>query len=106
MLAKRDAPSEAPTKVSAVDAASAASFHPLNAQISAGARRPSGRWSHCRGGIALTVPKAGYPRGRAPSDGGGCRLRAGRVLLGPVGDLLGVLDDGAVVEHQHRHPVV
>src|ERR1700730_3749311 len=42
-------------KVSADEAASAASFHPLKAQIRAGARRPSGRCSHCNGCIRLTV---------------------------------------------------
>src|SRR5947209_12521118 len=39
----------------ALEAASAASFQPLNAATSAGARRPSGRYSHCRGCIRRTV---------------------------------------------------
>ena len=38
-----------------VEAASPASFQPLNAQTSAGARSPSGRWSHISGCIRLTV---------------------------------------------------
>src|SRR5262249_18388832 len=38
-----------PTNVIAVEAASAASFQPLNAATSAGARNPSGRYSHCNG---------------------------------------------------------
>src|SRR5947209_15742346 len=39
----------------AVEAASAASFQPLNAQTRAGARKPSGRYSHCNGCIRFTV---------------------------------------------------
>jgi 3'-5' exoribonuclease len=39
----------------ALEAASAASFQPLKAQISAGALSPSGRCSHCSGCIRLTV---------------------------------------------------
>ena len=49
------APSEAPTKRSAAEAASPASFQPLNAHTSAGARRPSGRLSHSSGCIRFTV---------------------------------------------------
>src|SRR3954471_15352770 len=44
-------------KVSAEVADSPASFQPLNAQTSAGARRPSGRRSHRNGCIASTVPR-------------------------------------------------
>src|SRR5437764_7355249 len=55
MVANRRAPSAPPTNVIAVDAASAASFQPLNAQMTAGARSPSGRYSHCNGCIRLTV---------------------------------------------------
>src|SRR3954454_3839053 len=55
MRAKRSAPSDSPMNVSAAEAASPASFQPLNAQTRAGARRPSGRESHTRGGIRLTV---------------------------------------------------
>src|SRR5205823_9256450 len=55
IVAKRRAPSVEPTNVSAVEAASEASFQPLKAHISAGARRPSGRYSHCSGCIRLTV---------------------------------------------------
>src|ERR1700736_4708169 len=55
MVANRRAPSALPTNVIAVEAASAASFHPLNAQIRAGARKPSGRYSHCSGCIRFTV---------------------------------------------------
>src|ERR1700752_3156597 len=42
-------------KLRACEAASAASFQPLNAQTSAGALSPSGRCSHCNGCIRLTV---------------------------------------------------
>src|SRR3954463_10068876 len=41
--------------LSAADAASPASFQPVNAQMSAGARRPSGRLSQIRGCIRFTV---------------------------------------------------
>ena len=52
-----------PTNVIALEAASAASFQPLNAQISAGARSPSGRYSHCSGCIRLTVHHGGMGPG-------------------------------------------
>src|SRR3954468_2033516 len=55
MRAKRVAPSDEPRNCSAADAASPASFHPVNAQTSAGARRPSGRCSQIRGCIRFTV---------------------------------------------------
>src|SRR3712207_5609424 len=55
IFAKRSAPSEAPTNDSAAEAASPASFQPLKAHTSAGARRPSGRLSHSSGGIRLRV---------------------------------------------------
>src|SRR3954454_8994716 len=55
MRAKRVAPSAAPMNDTAAEAASPASFQPLNAQTRAGARRPSGRLSHTSGGIRLTV---------------------------------------------------
>ena len=55
ICAKRVAPSEAPKKRSAADAASPASFHPVNAQTSAGALSPSGRLSQIRGCIKRTV---------------------------------------------------
>src|ERR1700744_2619826 len=42
----------------ALEAASAASFQPLKAQINAGARSPSGRCSHCSGCIRTTVHHA------------------------------------------------
>src|ERR1700749_1374168 len=45
----------------ALEAASAASFQPLNAQIKAGARSPSGRCSHCNGCIRTTVHHALMP---------------------------------------------
>ena len=54
-LAKRSAPSEEPTNCSAAEAASPASFQPLKAQTSAGARRPSGRRSQINGCIRFTV---------------------------------------------------
>src|SRR5919197_4824650 len=53
--AKRVAPSDEPRNCKAADAASPASFHPVNAQTSAGARKPSGRCSQMRGCIRLTV---------------------------------------------------
>src|SRR6188472_463228 len=55
MRAKRVAPSDEPRNCSAADAASPASFQPVNAQTSAGARRPSGRCSQIRGCIRFTV---------------------------------------------------
>src|SRR5471030_416012 len=55
MVAKRVAPSAVPTNWIALEAASAASFQPLNAHTRAGARSPSGRCSHCNGCIRLTV---------------------------------------------------
>ena len=45
IVAKRAAPSDAPTNCSAAEAASPASFQPLKAHTRAGARRPSGRLS-------------------------------------------------------------
>src|SRR5919204_2039398 len=53
--AKRVAPSDDPRNCSAAEAASPASFHPVNAHTSAGARRPSGRCSQMRGCIRPTV---------------------------------------------------
>src|SRR5947209_7823978 len=55
MVAKRRALSALPTNVTALEAASAASFQPLKAHTRAGARRPSGRYSHCKGCIRTTV---------------------------------------------------
>src|ERR1700733_215971 len=55
MVANRRPPSAPTTKVIALEAASAASFHPLKAQISAGALNPSGRYSHWSGCIRLSV---------------------------------------------------
>src|SRR3954466_14927193 len=55
ICAKRVALWDAPTNWTAAEAASPASFQPLNAQTRAGARRPSGRESHTRGGIRVTV---------------------------------------------------
>src|SRR3954466_5695291 len=55
ICAKRVALWLAPRNWTAAEAASPASFQPLNAQTSAGARRPSGRRSHTRGGIRATV---------------------------------------------------
>ena len=49
------APSDAPRNGSAAEAASPASFQPVNAQTSAGARRPSGRCSQISGCIRITV---------------------------------------------------
>src|SRR3954451_8387211 len=56
--AKRVAPSWAPRNWTAADAASPASFHPVKAPTSAGARRPSGRLSQMRGCIEPTVHNA------------------------------------------------
>src|SRR3954451_6236004 len=53
--AKRVAPSDEPRNCSAAEAASPASFHPVKAHTSAGARKPSGRCSQMRGCIRLTV---------------------------------------------------
>src|SRR5919199_362271 len=55
MRAKRVARSDAPTNWSAAEAASPASFQPVKAQTSAGARRPSGRCSQISGCIRVTV---------------------------------------------------
>src|SRR5579863_9709759 len=55
MVANWRAPSAPATNVIALEAASAASFQPLKAQISAGALSPSGRYSHCSGCIRLSV---------------------------------------------------
>src|ERR671934_1212044 len=55
MRAKRVAPSDDPRNCSAAEAASPASFQPVNAHTSAGARRPSGRCSQMRGCIRSTV---------------------------------------------------
>src|SRR4051795_7422457 len=55
MRAKRVADSDAPRNWSAADAASPASFQPVKAQTSAGARRPSGRCSQISGCIRVTV---------------------------------------------------
>src|SRR5512133_1541200 len=55
MRAKRVAPSDEPRNCSAADAASPASFQPVNAHTSAGARKPSGRCSQMRGCIRSTV---------------------------------------------------
>src|SRR5215207_11712814 len=53
--AKRVAPRDEPRNCSAAEAASPASFQPVKAQTSAGARRPSGRCSQMRGCIRSTV---------------------------------------------------
>src|SRR4051795_2056350 len=55
MRAKRSAPSDSPMNVSAAEAASPASFQPLNAATRAGARSPSGRLSQMSGCIRLKV---------------------------------------------------
>src|SRR3954470_18165432 len=55
MRAKRSAPSDSPMNVSAADAASPASFQPLNAATRAGARSPSGRLSQMSGCIRFKV---------------------------------------------------
>src|SRR3954449_13166839 len=55
MRAKRSAPSDSPMNVSAAEAASPASFQPLNAATRAGARRPSGRLSQMSGCIRFKV---------------------------------------------------
>src|SRR5258708_9595368 len=55
MRAKRRATSAPARNETALEAASPASFHPLNAQTIAGALRPSGRRSQMRGCIRTTV---------------------------------------------------
>src|SRR6201995_2026048 len=65
-MAPSGRPPRAPaTNVIALDAASAASFQPLKAQISAGALSPSGRYSHCSGCIRLSVDHGGMNSGDA-----------------------------------------
>src|ERR1700712_730423 len=61
MRAKRFAPTDAPRNCRAADAASPASFQPVNAQTTAGARRPSGRCSQMRGCIRTKVHHAPVP---------------------------------------------
>src|SRR5436309_631918 len=77
MVANRRAPSAPPTNVIAVEAASAASFQPLNAQMTAGARRPSGRYSHCNGCIRFTVHHGQMASAQTVST-----LRAGEQISG------------------------
>src|SRR5215218_7614593 len=55
MRAKRVALSDAPRYWRPAEAASPASFQPVKAQMTAGARRPSGRCSQISGGIRFTV---------------------------------------------------
>ena len=64
MTAKRSAPSAAPRNVSADEADSPASFQPLKAHTSAGARSPSGRRSQRSGCIPITVADRLRPPGR------------------------------------------
>ena len=71
IVAKRVASSAAPTNGSAAEAASPASFQPLNAQTSAGARRPSGRLSQRRG--CIRVHGSGSRPALWPSSAGGRR---------------------------------
>src|ERR687888_1344826 len=61
MRAKRVAPRDEPRNCSAAEAASPASFQPVNAHTSAGARKPSGRCSQMRGCIRSTVNHAFVP---------------------------------------------
>src|SRR3954454_22802638 len=88
ICAKRGEPSEAPTKRSAADAASPASFHPVKAHTIAGARRPSGLLSQIRGCIRSTVhhglvpPAALRAVPSAPSPGSVATLRAGDDVAG------------------------
>src|SRR5581483_10244439 len=95
IVAKRLAPSPAPTKDRAVEAASAASFQPLNAQISAGARRRSGRYSQRSGCINSPYRMGCWDRRRRGGLGArtaGARaakakqgLRAPSIILGAAG---------------------
>src|SRR5215207_8782982 len=64
ITAKRSAPSPAPRNVSAEEADSPASFQPLKAHTSAGARSPSGRRSQRSG----CMRDHGSGRGEAPPD--------------------------------------
>src|SRR3712207_6641604 len=75
MRAKRSAPSDDATNSTAAEAASPASFQPLNAHTSAGARRPSGRLSHSSGGIRTNVEDG-------PVRPSIATLRAGQELTG------------------------
>src|SRR5437764_2386215 len=103
MRANRDASSAEPTNVAAVDAASAASFQPLNAHTIAGARRPSGRRSQRRGcmrskvahGASRAVP-ARYLQGVTEASGqDGLRRRHPTatvvIALGALIPMLGVV---------------
>src|SRR5829696_387221 len=81
ITAKRSAPSPAPRKVSAEEADSPASFQPLNAQISAGARSPSGRRSQRSGCIA------DHGSGRAAALTSGARSIIGVVSVAELSAL-------------------
>src|SRR3954447_8835015 len=81
--AKRVAPSDDPIMLSAAEAASPASFQPVNAQMSAGARRPSGRRSQIRGCIRFTVQD-----GRMATDATDPALAV--ATLRPGQDVMGV----------------
>src|SRR5947199_1395424 len=87
MRAKLVAPSEEPTKERAAEAASPASFQPLNAQTIAGARSPSGRLSQTSGCIRTKVHHADM----APPA-----LRP--VTAGPPGPVVATLRDGDAVD--------
>src|SRR5262249_46280897 len=78
MVAKRLAPRALPTNVRAVEAAPAASFQPVKAHTSAGARRPSGRCSHCSGCIRFTV----HHEGMQPASPTVSALRPGQEVSG------------------------
>src|SRR3954470_8486534 len=81
ICAKRVALWLAPTNCTAAEAASPASFQPLNAQISAGARRPSGRRSQTRGGIRFTVHD-GFVAAASPASTRVATLRPGQDVSG------------------------
>src|SRR3954470_18352341 len=81
ICAKRVALCDAPTNCTAAEAASPASFQPLNAQMSAGARSPSGRRSHTRGGIRFTVHD-GFVAAASPASTRVATLRPGQDVSG------------------------
>ena len=88
MTAKRLAPSAAPRNVSADEADSPASFQPLKAHTSAGARSPSGRRSQRSGCIPIhgsgprPSPVRGAPSSRSCPRAELSALRAGDEVAG------------------------
>src|ERR1700754_4817153 len=90
MMAKRFAPSPAPRKVSADEADSPASFHPLKAQTRAGARSSSGRRSQRNGCIPDHGSGRVAPHSSAPRTIIGCVATAELSALRPGDEVAGV----------------